>query len=52
MCVCPLERANNTKINIKYSTIKHKYDVSLSPQLIHVCALKTTEMIKKLFMYK
>ena len=36
------KRANNTKIfqqeNIfnKYSTIKHKYDVSLSLQLIHV----------------
>ena len=32
--------------------IKHKSDVSLSLQFIHVCALKATEMIKKLFMYK
>ena len=31
--------------------MKDKYDVLLSLQLIHVCALKTTEMIKKLFMY-
>ena len=36
----------------KYSTIKYKYDVSLSLQLIHVCAFNTTEMIKRLFMYK
>ena len=32
--------------------MKYKYDVSLSLQLIHLCALKTTEMIKQLFMYK
>ena len=36
----------------KYSTIKHKYDVSWSIQLIHVCSLKTAEMIEMLFMYK
>ena len=30
-------------------TIKHKYDVSLPLQLIHVCALKTTEMIYHFF---
>ena len=52
--IYPPERAKNTKIcqqwNTfnKYSTIKHKYDVSLSLQLIHVCALKTTEMIKNI----
>ena len=48
----PSERAKNTKsfnnktylINI-CPTIKHKYDVSLPLQLIHVCALKTTELI-------
>ena len=38
---------NKTYLINNYSTIKHKYDVSLSLQLIHVCALKTTEMIKK-----
>ena len=48
------KRAKNIKIfqqgNIfnKYSTIKHKYDVSLSLQLIHVYPLKTTKMIKNI----
>ena len=37
--VYPSERAKNNK---NLSKVKHKYDVSLLLQLIHVCALKTT----------
>ena len=32
-----IPKSFNNKTFHKYSTVKHKYDVSLSLQLIHVC---------------